>query len=165
MCEDLSLIHHWCAHAHTHTPAHTLLGLTEGNWLCINTDSDLDSWWEKEARWMERRRGGTEKERAREEWYGERGWGDFCGWGNKKGNWELESLIFNTRITEWIKYNCRSHWKSNTQQWVYLLIFGKGSLMAALFQFDSSDQYSNWMTNICRKREGIWFHWSLAIPF
>lgn len=32
-------------------------------------------------------------EREGEEWYRKRGWGGFCGWGNKRGNQEAESDI------------------------------------------------------------------------
>lgn len=44
--------------------------------------------------WKEKKKKWWHRERERGEWYGGRGWGDFCGWGNKKGNgveWSGES--------------------------------------------------------------------------
>lgn len=32
-------------------------------------------------------------EREGEEWYRKRGWGGFCGWGNKRGNEDAEPDI------------------------------------------------------------------------
>lgn len=82
-----------CARTRASSNTASRLGLTRENRLCVNTDSDLDLRREgEEERWMEIWKKGV-AERKREEWYRKRGWGDFCGWGNKRGNREAESDI------------------------------------------------------------------------
>lgn len=95
-CEDSG----WagCPHKHTYMLTHTSqtdprkLALCKYRLRFRFVVSERER--EREARWMEsgRRKGGSERSG--------RGWSDFCGWGNKRGNRELESLTFNTRITK-----------------------------------------------------------------
>ncbi len=130
-------------HLHVYAHTHTLLRLTQGNWLCINTDSDLDLRWEgergktdgkKKKGWHRERERARERERSGTDREG----GVIFVVGATKGgteNWRVWHLTLELPNNENTIVNGHSHWKFDMQQWIYLWIPGNRSLMTALFWF------------------------------